>query len=293
MRSAFDGKKIRDEILKDLADRIVLISHHPILAEILIGDDSVSKQYAELKKKMAEKTGIIFNIYTFSDKDSEEEIVQCIEFLNFDDEVNGIMVQIPVPKKFNRDRLISAISSKKDVDGLRFCLGLESEFKPPVVLAIVEALNHSDVISTEPKASGEISSKDLSALGKPRSRDDKKVVIVGKGFLVGNPLTRELKKQGVKFESIDSSNMHNSELIIHNSDIIISATGKAGIIKPEMIKEGVILIDAGTAEENGEQKGDIDPKCYKKASYYTPVPGGIGPVTVAMLFKNLIDGGQR
>jgi len=283
-QSIFDGKKIRDDILKNLADKVVLMSRHPILAEILIGNDSVSKQYAQLKKKMAEKTGITFNIYTFSEKDSEEEIVECIKFLNQDDEVNGIMIQIPVSKKFDRDRLISAISEEKDVDGLRFCLGLKSNFRPPVVLAILEALGRSQTTDNQETMTNQVSRIQISK--------GKKIALIGKGFLVGNPLARELERQGIKFESIDSSNMHNSELIIRNSDIIISATGKAGIIKPEMVKEGAVLIDAGTAEENGELKGDIDPKAYSKAAYYTPVPGGIGPVTVALLFKNLVDGGN-
>lgn len=282
----FDGKKIRDEILKGLADKIVLMKQKPILAEILIGSDPVSKQYAELKKKMAEKTGIIFNIYTFSDKNDEQEITECIDFLNCDEEVNGIMIQIPVAKKFDRDKLISAISSEKDVDGLRFCLGIDSKFKPPVVLAILEALFRANVISTEREASGEIlkNSQDLSAI----ARDDKKIAIVGKGFLVGSPLIRALSELGVAVDAFDRKN-NEAMKQLNNYDVIVSATGKAGIIKPEMIKEGVVLIDAGTAEENGELKGDIDPKCYKKASYYTPVPGGIGPVTVAMLFQNLVS----
>jgi methylenetetrahydrofolate dehydrogenase (NADP+)/methenyltetrahydrofolate cyclohydrolase len=262
----FDGKKVRDEIIKGIADDLARTDRKPILAEFLIGHDPVSTKYAELKKKMAEKAGITFNIYKFEEKDSESDALECINYLNNDEEVDGIMIQIPVPEGFDRDKLISAISPTKDVDGLRYCLGVESDFRPPVVMAILEAIKYP---------------------GFSIQDSDKKIVVIGNGFLVGNPLARVLAENNIKADVIDSTKMLNSESLILNSDLIISATGKSGIIKPEMIKDDVILIDAGTAEENGELVGDIDPLCYKKAAFYTPVPGGIGPVTIAMLFQNL------
>jgi methylenetetrahydrofolate dehydrogenase (NADP+)/methenyltetrahydrofolate cyclohydrolase len=269
----FDGKQIRDEILKSVAEKVVEMERKPNLAEFLIGDDIISTKYADLKMKMATKTGSHFSLYKFDDKDSMDDVLEAIHFLNTDEETDGIMIQIPVPAKFDRDKLISAIDAKKDVDGLRYCLGLDSDFKPPVVLAILEAVKRSGV--------------DLKTA---------KIVMIGHGFLVGKPLARVLREQNivplvilneVKNLTDNTRSFADAQDDILNADIIISAVGKAGLIKPEMVKEGVVLIDAGTAEDNGELKGDIDPEAYKKASYYTPVPGGIGPVTIAKLLENL------
>lgn len=264
----FDGKQIRDEILKDLADKVVLMEDKPSMAVFLIGNDPVCEKYVELKEKMALKAGIQFLLYKFDDTSSEEEIVEAIGFLNADPEVGGIMIQIPIDKKFDRDKLIAKITPDKDIDGLRYCLGLDSDFRPPVVLAVLEALSASGIM--------------------------KKITLVGRGFLVGKPLERVLKEKNIaNLTVLDADDwrdekIHNSLFIVHDSDIVISATGKPGIIKPDMVKDGAVLIDAGTAEENGSLLGDIDPEAYAKASYYTPVPGGIGPVTAAKLFQNLV-----
>ena len=184
------------------------------------------------------------------------------------------MMQIPILEKFDRDKLIAAISKEKDIDGLRFCVGLESNYRPPVVLAVLEAIMRSG-----------------------KKIDDKtKVVMLGRGFLVGAPLLKTFKENGVNPIVVLSDESKSKEGIsfadaqddIKKADIIISAVGKAGMIKERMVKEGAILIDAGTAEQNGALVGDIDPEAYKKSLYYTPVPGGIGPVTVSMLFRNLL-----
>jgi methylenetetrahydrofolate dehydrogenase (NADP+)/methenyltetrahydrofolate cyclohydrolase len=221
-----------------------------------------------------------FNLYKFDEQNTEDEILECIKFLNIDPETRGIMMQIPILEKFDRDRLIAAISREKDIDGLRFCVGLESSYRPPVVLAVLEAIMRSG-----------------------KKIDEKtKVVMLGRGFLVGAPLLKTFKENGIDPVVIGSEGnkaeegkipaftgmTEKAEDDIKKADIIISAVGKAGMIKERMVKEGVILIDAGTAEQNGALVGDIDPEAYKKSLYYTPVPGGIGPVTVSMLFRNLL-----
>jgi len=283
----FDGKAIRDEILKDLADKVVEMEDKPVMAVLLIGNDPICAKYVELKQKLAEKIGVQFNLYKFDEENTEEEILECIKFLNSDPETRGIMMQIPILEKFDRDKLIAAISKEKDIDGLRFCVGLESDFRPPVVLAVLEAIMRSG-----------------------KKIDEKtKVVMLGRGFLVGAPLLKTFKENGIdpiviasegnkieKGKIPASAGMtengagmtEKAEDDIMKADIIISAVGKASMIKDRMVKEGVILIDAGTAEQNGALVGDIDPKAYKKSLYYTPVPGGIGPVTVSMLFRNLL-----
>ena len=287
MEKYFDGKKIRDEILGEIANKIVKMKRKPNLAVFLIGNNPVCRQYVELKKKMAEKTGILFCLYEFDEKTPEDDILTAIDFLNSDAETDGIMIQIPLPKAFDREKLIARISPEKDIDGLRFCLGLESRFRPPVVLAIMEALARSQNLN-------------IHAL------QSKKIVLLGHGFLVGAPLTRVLQEQGLNplvitnekenFQEISpplsGSRNDKGVMLVHDdikgADILISATGSPKLIKADMVKEGVALIDAGTAEENGDLVGDIDPKADEKASYYTPVPGGIGPVTIAKLFYNLV-----
>lgn len=275
MENMFDGKKIRDEILKNLADQVAKMDRKPTMAVFLIGDNPVCRQYVELKKKMAEKTGIQFCLYKFEEDDTEKDILEAISFLNNDAETDGIMIQIPLSDKFGRDKFIERINPRKDIDGLRFCAGLESKFKPPVILSILEAIQRSG--------------SDLK---------NKKIVTLGRGFLVGAPLVKTFDEQGLDYTVVvnETKNLEVKEKSfadaqddIRNADILISATGNPAIIKPEMVKEGVVLIDAGTAEENGQLVGDIDPEAYEKALYYTPVPGGIGPVTVAMLFQNLVS----
>lgn len=282
MENYFDGKKIRDEILGEIANKIVKMKRKPNMAVFLIGNDPVCRQYVELKKKMAEKTGILFCLYEFDEKTPEEEILTAIDFLNSDAETDGIMIQIPLPKAFDREKLIARISPDKDIDGLRFCLGLESKFRPPVVLAILEAFARSQNPNNEARNSKQIPNFQFLK--------SKKIVLLGHGFLVGAPLARVLKEMGVSFELVDSGSNNNATMQqLNNFDVLISATGSPKLIKADMVKEGVVLIDAGTAEENGDLVGDIDPKADEKASYYTPVPGGIGPVTVAKLFENLIN----
>ena len=264
MESFFNGSEIRDSILLDLRKKIIDEKKNVQLAVVIAGDNPVCEKYVALKQNIADNLGVFFCLYRFNKADKTADIVESIKFLNDDEEIDGIMVQIPVDPEFDRDELIRAISPKKDIDGLRFCLGLDSVFRPPVVLAILEALRRSQ--------------KELK---------DSKILIIGKGFLVGDPLFRTLKEMGVSSTVADNSTKNLKELAL-KSDIIISAVGKADIVTVDMVKPHAVLIDAGTTEQNGTLRGDIDPIAFKESDYYTPVPGGIGPVTIAMLFKNLI-----
>lgn len=264
MAIEFNGRKIRDQILADLKVKIAALLNKLTLAVILVGENAVSERYIRQKRRVAEFLGVHFDIIKFSDVEKEEVILEKIKQLNTDDKVNGLMIQLPLPANFNREKLINSISAEKDVDGLRFCQDLSCKFKPPVILSIMEALKASGV-----------------------EHPGKKVVVVGKGFLVGSPLVKHLIDD-TDLRIADGSTPYLGTITL-DADIIISAVGKPGLIKPNMIKSGVVLIDAGTTELGGKLAGDIDPNCYSKSSFYTPVPGGIGPVTVGMLFKNLID----
>lgn len=260
----FEGKKIRDQILDELKAKIEKAEHKPGLAVICIGENPVCSRYVSLKKKFADHIGVNFVDLYFDAGNTQKEIIEKIENLNQDEKIDGIMIQMPIPDKFDKFEIVHAVSPEKDVDGLRFCCSYKSCFKPPVVLAILEAIKESG-----------------------KKIENSEVVIVGRGFLVGWPLAQCLEEAVPGLIVVDEKTKNLSE-ITRNADIIISAVGKHGIIHADMVKNDVVLIDAGTTEVSGELKGDIDPACYEKASFYTPVPGGIGPVTIGKLFENLV-----
>ncbi len=261
----FNGKQIRDQILSELKLKVDQMPVKPVLAVFWIGENQVSGHYVSIKRKIAEDLGVKFELIKMDEDVSEEEVLNKIDELNTDQNVRGIMTQIPLPSHLNQEKIIGAIDPAKDVDGLRYCMNMESAFVPPVAMAILEAI----------KLSG-------------KKLDESSVAVMGHGFLVGAPLVRAVDGKA-KILSVADSNTENLNDLTEHADIIVSATGVAHIIKPDMVKEGVVLIDAGTSEISGELKGDIEPETFKKASYYTPVPGGIGPVTIAMLMKNLIS----
>lgn len=264
MTNYFDGKKIRDKILADLKTKINEMKEKPVLAVFWIGENQVSGHYVSIKRKIAEDLGVEFELIKLDENVSQEEVLDRIEKLNKDQNVMGIMTQIPLPAHLDQEDIIRAIDPKKDVDGLKYCMGMESAFMPPVVMAILEAV----------KLSG-------------KKIEESNIAIIGNGFLVGAPLVKAMDGKAMAL-SVANSGTENISDLTEDADIVISATGVGHIIKPEMVKEGVVLIDAGTSEVSGEIRGDIQPEAFKKASYYTPVPGGIGPVTIAMLMKNLM-----
>lgn len=259
-----DGKKLRNDILDELKAKISGMEIKPTLAAILVGDDPVSVHYVDLKKKISEKIGIKFSLIKFDSNISEDYLINKIDELNNDPEIDGIMVQIPLPSHIDKFEVVNALSPEKDVDGLRFCGGFKSCFTPPVVRAVLAAV--------------ELSGKKIN---------ESETLIIGRGFLVGWPLAQCLE-EAVKGLIIADKDTKNLIEISRTADILISAAGTPGLIKPEMVKDSVVLIDAGTSEVGGKQVGDIDPKCYSKALFYTPVPGGIGPLTIAYLMKNLV-----
>ena len=265
MNRIFDGKKIRDEILERLKGEISKYADKPKLAVIWAGNNFASDKYIHAKRSAAEKCGILFEVHRFDDTVSEESIINKIKSLNEDSEVTGILVQLPLTPGINQKRVIDSVETIKDVDGLRFCYDIPCTFRAPVTLAIIRAIDES---------------------GQNIQRS--KIAIVGQGFLVGAPITRILQPMAQEVRVADIKTPYLGT-ITSDVDILISATGRGRIIKPEMIKKDVVLVDAGTTEMNGELAGDVDPLCYEKASYYTPVPGGIGPVTVAMLLSNVVE----
>lgn len=266
-----DGRKIKDEILKEVKKEIFSLPFTPIFCDILVGSDISSIQYVRMKAKIAESVGIKFRTANFKESATTEELIEEIENLNRVPHMCGIIIQLPLPSHIDKKRVLDAISPSLDVD----CLGQinsenffndEEGLSYPTALACMKILDSLDI--------------DLK---------DKKFLMLGQGTLVGLPVTHLLKNKGFDVSTINSKTENKDELI-KNADIIISAIGYGKFIKGDMIKKGAILIDAGTSEDNGAVIGDVDKESVMDvASIVSPTPGGVGPVTVALLLSNVLS----
>ena len=244
-----NGKKIADRILADLKEEIDKKKLKPILTVILVGHDSASRLYIQKKEAAAQKIGIEIRKNFLLEQTSEKEILDLIDSLNQNKQIDGILVQMPLPKNISANKVIQAIKPAKDVDG--FVKG--SQFKSPFILAIKRALEETG--------------QDLT---------DKKVALLVNSDIFAQALKSQLRE--VKF--IED---------LKKADIIIIALGQPNVIKGDMIKQGAILIDGGISKQNGKAVGDIDQESVKnKAKWLSPVPGGLGPLTVAFLLRNVI-----
>lgn len=253
------GKPVTQKIYEDMKKEIALEKLKPFLAVILVGENQASLTYIRAKEKIAKNLGIGFRLYQFPQIAREAEVLKLINNLNRNDYISGIVVQLPLPEKMNTDEILRAINPKKDVDGFY------GEFSTPAARAIIEMLNYYKI-----------------------NLDNKKIAIIGHGRLVGRPLEKILVEQNLNVE-VCNKDTRNLKEITENADIIISATGQPGIIDGTLIKKDVVVIDAGTAEVSGKISGDISKEVYDKVNSYSPVPGGVGPVTVACLMSNLVQ----
>ncbi len=266
-----DGKKIRDRILENLKRDIKNLSFQPIFTDILVGEDPVSLKYVNMKAKMAEENGIFFRKAFFPENISQEDLIKEIEKINKEENMCGVIVQLPLPPKFNKKKILDSVSPLLDVDCLGEKASNEFYYSKDNLLSFPTALACLEVF----KATGE-------------SLKDKNVVIFGYGELVGRPLEGLLMKEGI-YPSIIKSDTLQKEEILKKADVVFCGVGKPKILKGEFLKEGVVIIDAGTFEVDGSLVGDVDLDSVKdKASFLSPVPGGVGPVTVAMLLSNII-----
>lgn len=254
-----DGKKLADEIKSELKAKARGKSLS--LAVVWVGEDPVSERYVEKKKKFGLDIGVEVVVHEYPSDILEEDLVEEITRLNNDDNISGIIVQLPLPAEIDEQKILNLISPNKDVDAL----GEEARVFPPTIGAVKEILERNNI--------------ELSG---------KKVVVLGKGKLVGRPAAIWLTQEGANVSVIDSKTPDPAS-ILKQADIIVSGVGRSDLITPEVLKEGVVLIDAGTSESSGQLKGDADPACADKCSLFTPVPGGVGPLTVVMLFKNLLE----
>lgn len=266
-----DGRKIKDEMLEEIKRDVLSLPFTPIFCDILVGDDPVSASYVRIKSKFASQVEIKFRTAEFKDSITTEELIEEIENLNKVPSMCGIIVQLPLPNHIDRKAVLGAINPMLDVD----CLGRinsENFYNNDGGVSYPTALACMKIVDTLPI--------DLK---------DKKILILGQGRLVGLPVTHLLRSRNLSVDTIDSKT-ENIEILLKEADIIISAIGKAHYIKGDMIKEGVIIIDAGTSEDNGAVVGDVDlSSVLNIASYVSPTPGGVGPVTVAMLLQNVLQ----
>lgn len=264
-----DGKKYRDELLEEYKSVIASNNLKIKLAIIHIGDDEASNIYIKNKINACEKVGIEVLKYIYDDI-KEEELVELINKLNNDDEVTGIILQSPIPKHLDYDYLSNLIKSSKDVDGFTkenvYNLYLNRQsILPCTVKGIIKLLMHYNI-----------------------TFDKKNVVIVGRGNIVGKPLALALTNLNATV-TLCHSHTKNLKECTKNADIVIGATGVPNIINKEMIRKDAILVDVGVTRVDGKIIGDIAQDCQEKCSYITPNPGGVGPMTVAMIIDNLIE----
>ena len=265
-----DGKMLAEKILLHIKNEITKTGHHPGLAVILVGNDTASEKYVKIKEKTANAVGINFHKYLLPAKTEEKSILEMIDFLNKDEETAGIIVQLPLPAKFDTDKIITSILPAKDVDG----------FHPE---------NLKNLERGKPAAISPVSQAVMAALDESeKNLNNKKIIILANSEIFAQPILYLLKEQGLT-PSLILAKENNWKKKMKSADVIITAIGQPQIIKKNLVKDGVVIIDIGTSFVDGQTVGDADMKNLKdKASFITPTPGGIGPLTVAFLLKNVM-----
>lgn len=270
-----DGKKISTEIKDECKEKVALYKEKGIeicMAVIQVGSDPASSVYVNNKKKACEYIGIKSLSYHLEENITEEELLELIDKLNKDDSVRGILVQLPLPKAISEDKVLMAIAPTKDVDGFHpmnvgnLCIGRKG-FLSCTPAGVIELLKRYNI---------EISGKEC--------------VVVGRSNIVGKPMSILLLRENGTV-TITHSRTKDLKEVCKRADILVAALGKPKFITEEYVKEGAVVIDVGIhRNENNKLCGDVDfeavaPKC----SAITPVPGGVGPMTIAMLMKNCVD----
>lgn len=283
-----DGRTIANHILADLLIRVDELQEtyalQPHLAVIRVGDDPAITSYINQKQKKAKEIGALVSVYSFPESVTQAELKKSIDFLQQNGEIHGLILQLPVPKSINYEELILDIHPDKDVDGFR----PNSPFTIPVAAAVIKVLEIAyakelEKRVTEEKETVVANSTFLSWLAS------KKIVVMGKGKTGGQPVADFMKHYGAEVIIIDSQTTHVAD-ITQKADIIITAVGKPHILTADMIQQDAILVGIGMSmDENGKFVGDYNEDDIKdKASCYTPIPGGVGPVNVACLLENLV-----
>ncbi len=272
-----DGKKISEERCEKLRQRVDLLGsnmgRNPRLDIILVGNDFASEKYVSMKGKKAQELEIDVQVHRFGKDSNDEEIVNTIENLNNDNNVDGIMVQLPLPSNFSEDLLVSKISVEKDVDGLT-AESLGRLFR-----------NEKCLVSATSKGIGTL----IDRYNIPV--EGKNIVVLGRSKVVGLPVSALMLSRNATV-TICHPSTSDIKSISKNADILISAVGKANFVDRNFVKEGTVVIDVGFNKDiqTGKTVGDVNFNDVKDlVSYITPVPGGVGPMTIISLLENVVD----
>ena len=266
-----DGKKLSQELQDKLAQQIALLPSIPHLAVILVGNDEASIIYDRNKKKAAEKIGMKCTIHHLPEDTTQQDLLQLIDDLNADLSVNGIIVQMPLPKHLNSNVVIEHIAHTKDVDGF----GVYN-------LGLLHSNNPSAMVAATPQAVLYMLQHTLGDI------TGKHAVIIGRSNIVGRPLASLLLNNHCTV-TVTHSKSNNLAQIVSTADIVVAACGVAKLVKKDWVKSGATVIDVGINRIEGKLCGDVDFDSVKDiADNITPVPGGVGPMTVTMLLSNTL-----
>ena len=272
-----DGKYISSEIVQTLKAEIQKYIQEgkrvPRIDILLVGDDYASQMYVNMKEKKALDLGILVNIHTFDKEISQDQLIKLIKQLNSNSEVDGIMVQLPMPEHINESEVLESILPSKDVDGLtstnlgKLFKNDSSAIPPATAKGVIKLLDNYDI-----------------------QIEGKRAVVIGRGDISGLPIAAMLQNRNATV-TICHSHTQGLKDICKDADILVSSIGKAEYINSEYVKNGSVVIDVGTNKNSeGKLVGDVDFNSVKDiAEYITPVPGGVGPMTIACLFDNLIE----
>ena len=267
-----DGKAIAFRLQEELAQKVSIMKKNPVLVVIVVGDNPASAIYVRNKQKAAQKVGIECKVLNFSDMISQGELEKVIYELNSDKNVNGIIIQQPLPKHLDVLKLLKLLSSNKDVDGFS-----------PLNLGLLMTGSSQAILAATPKGIMYLLQETgVKLVGK-------QAVVIGRSNIVGKPMAQMLLNADCTV-TIAHSKTQNLADIVLGADIVVVACGVPRLVKAGWIKEGAIVIDVGINSVNGKLCGDVDFDAVKnKAAYITPVPGGVGPMTVTMLLQNTYD----
>lgn len=273
-----DGKAIAQEYRAGLQREVEQLKEQgttPNLTVILVGNDGASQSYVNNKKKSAEKIGMSSEIVKMDETATEEEVLAEIKRLNEDPAVHGILVQVPLPQQISEEKVLEAIDPKKDVDGFnpinigRLYAGMET-FIPCTPLGIMEILKNADI--------------DLTG---------KEVAVIGRSHIVGQPVAKLLTDANATVTLLHSRSTNMKETL-KRSDVIVSAVGRPGLVTKDDVKPGAVIVDVGNTVVDGKLTGDVNyDEVSEVAGAITPVPGGVGPLTITMVLNNTLLAAQR
>lgn len=258
-----DGRALAAEVYGTIKATVARLESAPHLTIFTCAPDKATQQYLALKKRKAAEVGVAVNVIEVPSDITTNDMVTTVSQAQM--QTDGIIVQLPLPKHLDTQTVLNAVPVSYDVDGMHYD-GTTATTMSPVVAAINYISQQCDVLWAT-----------------------QQVVVVGNGRLVGRPATIWAQRQGAHVTVVTKETSdQEAQAVVAHADILVLGAGHAGLVTPDMVKEGVIIFDAGTSEDGGELRGDADPACATKASLITPVPGGIGPLTVACLLQNLV-----